>query len=181
MLFVSLEIDGAFGILEPTKSDDRGSLIRVWDVNTQLGEFELAQSSFVTNPKSGTLRGLHYQDEPYSENKVVLCVTGRVFDVILDLRVDSKTNGNYVAYEIGPDCEYLGLFVPKGCAHGYLTMEANSSLVYFMDRKFSPEHSRGLRWDSPKLVIPWPRLPNHISKTDLSWPNWPNKAIESQY
>lgn len=170
MQFVPLEIDGAFGIIEPTKSDNRGSLTRVWDVNTQLSEFRLAQSSFVTNPKSGTLRGLHYQDEPYSENKVVLCVTGRVFDVILDLRVDSKTNGNYVAYEIGPDCEFLGLFVPKGCAHGYLTMEADSSLVYYMDQEYSAEHARGVRWNNPKFSVTWPSNPLLISERDASWP-----------
>ena len=170
MLFVPLEIGGAFGIIEPTKSDDRGSLTRIWDVNTQLGEFKLKQSSFVTNPISGTLRGLHYQDESSSENKVVLCVTGRVFDVILDLRKDSKTSGIYLSYEIGVGCEFLGLFVPKGCAHGYLTMDSDSSLAYCMDQGYSADHARGVRWNDPKFSITWPTNPLLISERDANWP-----------
>jgi dTDP-4-dehydrorhamnose 3,5-epimerase len=170
MLFLPLEISGTFGIIEPAKSDDRGFLRRIWDINTQLGEFKLTQSSFVTNPRSGTLRGLHYQDEPYSENKVVLCVTGRVFDVILDLRKDSKTSGKYCSYEIGASCEFLGLFVPKGCAHGYLTMDSDSSLVYYMDEEYSAEHARGLRWNDPKFSIKWPSNPVLISERDADWP-----------
>jgi dTDP-4-dehydrorhamnose 3,5-epimerase len=169
MLFVPLEIDGVFGIIEPTKSDNRGSLTRVWDVNTSLSEFKLVQSSFVTNPKLGTLRGLHYQEEPHSENKIILCVTGRVFDVILDLRVDSKTNGNYVSHEIGPHCEFLGLFAPKGCAHGYLTIESDSSIVYFMDQEYLAELTRGLRWNDPKFSIRWPSNPLLISERDANW------------
>lgn len=170
MLFLPLEISGTFGIIEPVKSDDRGFLTRIWEVNTQLDEFKLTQSSFVSNPRSGTLRGLHYQDGPFSENKVVLCVTGRVFDVIIDLRKGSKTSGKYVSYEIGPGCEFLGLFVPKGCAHGYLTMDSNSSLVYYMDQEYSAEYARGLRWNDPKFSIAWPSNPLLISERDADWP-----------
>jgi len=97
-------------------------------------------------------------------------VTGRVFDVILDLRVDSKTNGKYVAHEIGPDCEFLGLFIPKGCAHGYLTMESDSSLVYYMDQEYSAVHARGMLWNDPKFSITWPSNPLLISERDASWP-----------
>lgn len=169
MLLVPLEIQATFGIVEQTKSDIRGTLTRIWDRNSQMSEFKLTQSSVVTNPTSGTLRGLHYQDDPFSENKVVQCVSGRVFDVIVDLRKDSRTRGMHVSYEIGPQCEYLGLVIPSGCAHGYLTLESNSTLVYFMDQEYSADHARGLRWNDPQFSIMWPRSPLLISERDANW------------
>jgi dTDP-4-dehydrorhamnose 3,5-epimerase len=170
MKFVNLEIEGVLGIVEKSLVDTRGSLIRVWDSNSVLNNFNLNQSSIVLNPCSGTLRGLHYQVEPFSENKVVECVTGKVFDVIVDLRKESQTYGKHLEIYIGPFEQYLGLFVPDGCAHGYLTLEPNSTLLYFMDNKYSPEHSRGLIWNDPKLSITWPRQPILISERDLMWP-----------
>jgi dTDP-4-dehydrorhamnose 3,5-epimerase len=169
MLFTPLGIDGVFGITEPTKSDFRGALTRVWDIDSQLKSFDLNQSSVVTNPTAGTLRGLHYQTEPFSENKIVECITGTVFDVILDLRKDSATQGNHLAYEIGPTSQFLGLFIPAGCAHGYLTLETNSTLIYFMDREFSPMHSHGVLWNDPRLSILWPSDPILISEQDKGW------------
>ena len=114
MKIIPLEIVVAFGIIEPTTYDFRGSFIRTWDVNTQLGGFEINQSSLTHNPKAGTLRGMHYQLAPYMENKVVVCVSGEVFDVILDLREDSATFGMNSSFEIGPNSAFLGLFVPAG-------------------------------------------------------------------
>ena len=170
MEFVSLEIEGAFGIIEEPHSDSRGSLTRVWDSNSFLVGFNLKQTSIVSNPVKGTLRGLHYQDEPFSENKVIECVSGKVFDVIVDLRIDSHTYGEHLEVTIGPYEEYLGLFVPAGCAHGYLTIEPNSSLLYFMDKEYSSAHSQGLPWNDPKLSINWPSTPALISERDSNWP-----------
>lgn len=170
MLFTPLEIAGAFGITEPTKSDFRGSFIRTWDINTQLSGFEINQSSITHNPRKGTLRGLHYQVAPYSENKVVVCVSGRVFDVILDLRKESNTYGNHSSFEIGPKSAFLGLLVPEGCAHGYLTIEENSTLLYFMDKGFSEKHASGVLWNDPKFSINWPNSPVLISERDSKWP-----------
>jgi len=169
MNFVPLEIAGSFGIIEQTKSDFRGTFIRTFDVNTQLGSFEINQSSLTHNPKSGTLRGMHYQIPPYAENKVVICVSGKVFDVILDLREDSVTFGKNSSFEIGPNSAYLGLFVPAGCAHGYLTLENDSTLVYFMDKSYSDEHSSGVLWNDPKFSIDWPSTPVLISERDANW------------
>ena len=174
MNFVPLKIFGAFGIIEQTKSDFRGTFIRTFDVNTQLSGFEINQSSVTHNPKSGTLRGMHYQVEPYSENKVVMCLSGKVFDVILDLREDSVTFGENLSFEIGPNSPYLGLFVPAGCAHGYLTLENNSTLAYFMDKSYSREHSSGVLWNDPKFSIDWPSTPVLISERDANWPTTHN-------
>jgi dTDP-4-dehydrorhamnose 3,5-epimerase len=172
MEFVPLEIDGTYGIKEIIKSDIRGDLIRVWDKNSLLLDFHLIQSSIVINPILGTLRGLHYQLEPYSENKIIQCLTGMVFDVIVDLRESSKTYGRFLGLNIGPTSEYLGLLAPAGCAHGYLTMKPNSTLIYFMDKEFSDKHARGIIWNDPNLTIPWPIEPKLISDRDNLWPNF---------
>lgn len=170
MKFTPLVIAGAFGIIEPPTTDFRGSLLRIWDVNTQPGSFEINQSSLTHNPKAGTLRGMHYQAEPYMENKVVMCVGGKVFDVILDLREDSITFGMNSSFEIGPNSNYLGLLVPAGCAHGYLTLENDSTILYFMDKSYSEEHSSGVLWNDPKFSIDWPSTPVLISERDANWP-----------
>lgn len=169
MKFVPLEIEGVRGIVGQAQTDSRGHLIRVWDSNTILKDFELKQASVVTNPRERTLRGLHFQDSPFLENKVVQCISGKVFDVILDLRSDSKTYGQHLELMIGPFETYLGLIVPAGCAHGYLTLENNSTLVYFMDREYSANHSRGIRWNDPAFVFNWPLEPTLVSENDSNW------------
>ena len=170
MEFIPLEIEGALGIVERSQFDSRGSLVRAWDSKSILGDFDLMQSSFVSNPAIGTLRGLHYQTDPFSENKVVECVSGKVFDVIVDLRKRSVTYGKHLGFVLGPLEPYLGLFVPAGCAHGYLTLEPNSTLLYFTDKEFSPAHAQGVNWDDPSLSINWPSEPVLMSERDSKWP-----------
>jgi len=170
MDLVPLVINGTFGIIAEFHEDARGSLTRVWDKKSILGNFDLIQSSVVTNPKSKTMRGLHYQSTPFAENKIVKCVSGRVFDVIVDLREESRTYRKHVAIELGPKSDFLGVFIPSGCAHGYLTLEDNSTLIYFMDKEYSPESSRGLFWNDPALSISWPSNPILISERDSKWP-----------
>lgn len=170
MEFIPLEIEGAFGIIEEPQLDSRGSLTRIWDSNSLLGEFKINQSSIVTNPKLGTLRGIHFQSEPFSESKVIECVSGKVFDVIVDLRGGSSTYGRHLEVVIGPTETYLGLVVPSGCAHGYQTLDENSTLVYFMDREYSSENSHGINWNDPTLSINWPLVPSLVSERDSKWP-----------
>jgi dTDP-4-dehydrorhamnose 3,5-epimerase len=170
MELVSLAINGTFGIIAETHEDTRGTLTRVWDKNSILGDFKLIQSSIAINPKSKTIRGLHFQSIPFSENKIVKCVSGRVFDVIVDLRQDSSTYKEHLTIELGPSASFLGVFIPSGCAHGYLTLEDNSTLIYFMDQEYSLEHSRGLLWSDPSLSIDWPSDPSLISERDSKWP-----------
>lgn len=162
--------DSVFLLQVDVKEDERGRFIRVWESNNVFDNFNLIQASIVTNPIAGTLRGLHYQSEPYAETKIIQCTSGKIFDVIVDLRRSSKTRFKYTSIELGPECEFQGLIVPKGYAHGYITLKPNSSIIYFMDAPFSAEHARGLRWNDPKLNILWPIEPTQVSKLDTSWP-----------
>jgi dTDP-4-dehydrorhamnose 3,5-epimerase len=170
MNFVPLEIEGVLGIIENSHEDRRGTFTRVWDSNSALQSFKINQSSVSTNPVAGTLRGIHYQEPPYSENKLIQCISGAVFDVVVDLRQNSSSYGKHLGMELGPSTTYLGLFVPEGCAHGYLTLTPNATVLYFMDAPFSPENAKGLLWDDPKLGINWPTRPKLISDQDSSWP-----------
>lgn len=179
MKFVPLEIEGVRGIVGQAQSDSRGHLIRVWDTSTILKDFGLKQASVVTNPLEGTLRGLHFQTSPFSENKVVQCISGKVFDVIVDIRHQSKTYGQHLGLILGPSEPYFGLIVPAGCAHGYLTLENNSTLVYFMDKVHSREHAKGLKWNDTKLGISWPRIPKLVSAQDMTWADFLQSNPES--
>ena len=170
MKFVPLEIEGVLGIIETSHTDFRGSLTRVWDSNSILKNFNLSQSSFVMNPIQGTLRGLHYQSDPFSENKVIECLSGKVFDVIVDVRKDSSTYGRHLAIELGPSAEYIGLYVPSGFAHGYLTLEPDTILIYFMDKEYSQAHAQGVFWGDSSLSINWPMQPVICSDKDTNWP-----------
>jgi dTDP-4-dehydrorhamnose 3,5-epimerase len=167
---VPLKIDGSFGLVSKSVADVRGALTRLWENSLIPTEFSLKQESIVTNPESLTLRGLHYQKFPYSETKIIQCISGKAYDVILDLRKESNTYGQHTTLEIGPNSEYQGLVVPSGCAHGYMTLEASSTLIYFMDNTYSTENSFGVLWNDPRLEIEWPFKPVFISKQDLEWP-----------
>lgn len=170
MQFIPLEIDGVLGIIGDSHSDSRGTLTRVWESNPVFQDFALNQVSIVGNPTKGTLRGLHFQTDPFSETKIIECVSGKVFDVVVDLRKDSSTYGRHLDIELGPLEPYIGLLIPAGCAHGYLTLEPNSTLIYFMDKIYSVDHSDGLLWSDPKLSIKWPFKPVLISDRDTEWP-----------
>jgi len=167
--FIPLAIDGVFGIVSEPNIDSRGFLVRVWDKDSPMGNFNLVQSSFVFNPQKNTLRGLHYQSSPHSENKVVQCVSGKVFDVIVDLREKSDTFREHLEFSLGPNETFIGVLIPVGCAHGYLTLESNTSLIYFMDKEYFPESAEGLLWNDPLLAINWPTHPDLISERDSKW------------
>lgn len=168
--FVTLEVQNCLAFTSDQISDSRGSLSRIWEKNSIFSKFKTIEASFVSNPILGTLRGFHFQSKPYAENKIIQCVKGKVFDVVLDIRKESDTYRKYVALEIGPKCRFQGLLVPAGCAHGYLTLEPDTSLIYFMDSAYSPDSSHGIRWDDPNWMISWPIKPSLVSQQDLNWP-----------
>ena len=169
MEFIPLEIKGVFGLKMPSYSDSRGTLRRIFDSNSNPTEFNISQSSYVSNPLSLTLRGLHFQKGAHSENKFVHCISGRIFDVLVDLRKESGTYLKHISVELGPQSKFSGLFVPKQFAHGYLTLESNSNLVYFMDKDYSQDFSSGYSWNDSKLGISWPTQPEYISEQDQNW------------
>jgi dTDP-4-dehydrorhamnose 3,5-epimerase len=170
MVLVPLEIAGVFGIKSSTSTDERGSFLRVWEKSNFNEQFALNYASVAVNPKKRTLRGLHFQTAPHSEMKVVQCILGSVFDVVVDLRKGSSTYGKHLSIRIGSKEMYQGIMVHKGFAHGYLTLEANSTLLYFMDEPYVFESSKGIIWNDPALQIAWPHEPRIISDRDRNFP-----------
>jgi len=166
----NLQIQDCIAFSKKQSEDNRGTMTRIWSQDELYKKFKLNQGSYVSNPISKTLRGLHYQDKPFQENKIVQCISGRVFDVIVDLRENSKSYRVSLSLEIGPNSNYQGLFIPSGCAHGYITLEPDSNLIYYMDNSYSPDNCRGIIWNDSTLGIKWPFNPVIISKQDLQWP-----------
>lgn len=159
-----LQIAGAFLLeMQPT-IDDRGSFARQF-CNRELAaagiSFEIKQCNLSRNVKAGTLRGLHYQKDPYPEIKVVSCVKGRAYDVIADLRPDSPTYLKWSAVELSEDNGRM-VYIPFGVAHGFQTLEDDTTVYYQLGEFFMPEYYAGVRWDDPKLGIVWPRTDRRI-------------------
>lgn len=165
----NLEISGAFAFSVNRNVDERGSLVRIFDSIKLFPNFKVVEASYVENPVEGTLRGLHFQAGESAETKIVQCVNGKIFDVILDIDKKSITYGKSCSIYLGPKEEFQGIFIPKNCAHGYLTLSENSNLTYFMDKKYSSENTQGIKWNDPTIGIMWPKAPVSISKRDSSW------------
>jgi dTDP-4-dehydrorhamnose 3,5-epimerase len=131
----------------------------------------IVQANISRNPKAGTLRGLHFQAPPHEEAKLVQCVRGRIFDVAVDLRRHSPSFRRSVCTELSGDGNRMFL-IPKGCAHGYLTLEDDSDILYYMGDAFVPGVGQGVRWNDPAFSIPWPAAPRLISPRDAAYPDF---------
>jgi dTDP-4-dehydrorhamnose 3,5-epimerase len=174
MIFQETNLKGAFEIhLEP-RADERGFFARSWCRN----EFEshklssrLVQCNISFNSRKGTLRGMHYQVPPFAEAKVVRCTRGSIYDVIIDLRPESPTFREWVAFVVTPEKRNM-VYVPEGYAHGFLTLEDNTEVFYQMSEFYDAESARGLRWDDPAFQISWPGTVEVISERDRSYPNF---------
>lgn len=172
MKFEETELAGAFVIeLEPIR-DERGFFARAWCAK----EFESAglttvhaQTNFSYNGRAGTLRGLHYQLPPHEEVKLVRCIRGSIFDVIVDLREESSTYGRWVGVELSADNRRM-FYVPAGFAHAFQTLEDDTEVLYQVNEFYTPGAERGLRFDDPAIGIRWPREVSVISDKDASWP-----------
>jgi len=165
-----LDDSGLCGIRVNSFTDERGSLTRYFDKIDNLKSFTTQQSSVVFNSQAGILRGMHFQAAPTSEAKIVFCLTGRVFDTVVNIASVFTDRLKKFSFELGPDCEYQGLLIPEGFAHGYLTLSNESLLLYFMNQSYDRELSRGFLWRDPVLNIEWPREPALLSPQDSSWP-----------
>jgi dTDP-4-dehydrorhamnose 3,5-epimerase len=174
MRFVTTSLSGVMLIELDAIEDDRGSFARTFCAA------EFARAGIVLQPKQAnishnvearTLRGLHYQADPHGESKVVHCVRGRIFDVAVDLRRASPTYRQWYGVELSPELRRM-LFIPEGCAHGFLTLEASSDVSYLMGQSFVPEAARGVRWNDPAFAIDWPAEPRRISSRDASYPDF---------
>lgn len=174
MRFSGVSIDGCFLIEPEPYEDERGSYLKVFSSEEfeQRGlETEVQQVSLVRSAAVGTIRGIHWQDPPYSEAKVVRCVAGRVFDVCVDVRDDSSTRGLWVGFELTAENQ-LGVYIPSGCGHGFQALEPESEVIYTSSQPYVPDSGRGVRWDDPILDIEWPVYEGVIlSERDRSWPD----------
>lgn len=175
MIFNETTLKGAFLIELEKHEDERGFFARTYcidEFSRQGLDIHIAQCSLSGNRYRGTLRGLHYQVPPYEEVKVVRCLRGRVFDVIVDLRPDSKTRGRYFTSELDSG-EQRALYIPCGFAHGFMSLENDTLIFYQMSSPYMPKSARTIRWNDPELNIPWPKMENLIiSEKDRDAPLW---------
>ncbi len=172
MKFFETALTGAWLVELDKHQDERGWFARAWcqrEFAERGLDSRLVQCDLSFNFKTGTLRGLHYQEAPYAESKLVRCVSGAIFDVIVDLRPDSSTYLQWIGYELTPENNHA-LFVPMGFAHGFQTLKADSAVFYQMSEFYVPASGRGIRYDDPELGISWPLTVSVISDKDLALP-----------
>jgi len=168
MIFTETKLSGSYIIESEKIEDDRGFFSRIWDkiIFEEKGlDSNILQSSISFNKKRGTLRGMHYQVQPYEESKLVRCTKGSIFDVIVDIRKNSKTFKNWMSVKLS-ESNYKMLYIPKGFAHGFQTLEDNSEVYYEITEISSPEHSRSFRFDDNTIRIKWPLKVSVISPKD---------------
>lgn len=174
MIFQRTKLSGVFEIQIELKSDDRGFFARSWcqkEFESHGLNTKLAQCSVSFNTRKGTLRGLHYQDVPFGEVKLVRCTTGSIYDVVLDLRPQSPMFKNWVGVTLTAEKRNM-LYIPEGCAHGFLTLEDATEVFYQISEFYHPELSRGVRWDDPAFHINWPEEVAVISERDRTYPDY---------
>lgn len=160
-------------ILERTSfRDERGSFERIFckqELESMGLNANFVQSNVSHNIKKGTLRGLHSQVGGYEEDKLVTCISGSLWDVCVDVRKDSPTYCQYVSCLLTPENGCM-LYIPKGCAHGYLTLTEDTTALYFVTQFYTPKSEKGYRYNDPAFHIEWPDVGTPIlSKKDLSW------------
>lgn len=174
MIFTKTPLAGAYVIDLERQGDERGFFARVFCEN-EFRELGLATAFVQVNnslsgPK-GTLRGLHYQLAPRAETKIVRCIRGALWDVILDLREGSPTFGQWFGAELSAENRRM-MYVPKGFAHGLVTLTESAEAFYFVDEFYTPQCERGIRWNDPKFNIQWPIEPAVISDKDRNHPDF---------
>jgi dTDP-4-dehydrorhamnose 3,5-epimerase len=170
----STELPGVLLLVPVPFRDERGLFARTWDpleLAPRGIDPTVAQSSVSWNARAGTLRGLHLQEHPHEEAKLVRCTAGAVFDVAVDLRPSSPTFTRWVGAELTAENRHA-LYVPPGCAHGFITLTDGAEVYYQISAPYHPESARGFRWDDAAFGIRWPREPVVVSDTDRSWPDF---------
>ncbi|MGB5890302.1 MAG: dTDP-4-dehydrorhamnose 3,5-epimerase [Thermoanaerobaculia bacterium] len=174
MIFLETPLAGAFVIDIEPHEDERGFFARTFCQE----EFEahglnapVVQSSVSFNRQRGTLRGMHFQAPPHEESKVVRCTAGAIYDVIVDLRPLSPTFVQWHAVTLSAENRTM-FYIPGGFAHGFLTLEDNTEVLYQMSEFYYPDSARGVRWDDPAFGIEWPVEPTAISDRDQSYPDF---------
>jgi dTDP-4-dehydrorhamnose 3,5-epimerase len=175
MLFTEMPLSGVYLIEPERRTDERGYFARAWcrqEFTAHGIECDWVQFNVSHNLRRGTLRGLHYQEAPWGEPKLVRCTAGAIYDVIVDVRPESPDYGRWAAVELSAANGRM-LYVPEGFAHGFQTLCDNTEIFYMMGQTYHPEAARGLRWDDPALGIVWPECGERIiSDKDRDFPDF---------
>ena len=173
MIFEPTPLLGAY-ILKPEPHEDkRGFFSRTFCIQEfeEMGlNVEIKQCSISFNHQRGTFRGMHYQSSPFEEDKIVSCSMGRIWDIIVDLRQQSSSKGQWFGLELSEENRYQ-LYIPKGFAHGFLTLEDNCQVFYMMTELYTPGYGRGFRWNDPSFDIKLPAPVTMIHDRDANYPN----------
>jgi len=174
VIFRPTSLQGAY-MIEPERTEDnRGYFARTFcekEFGSRGLETHVAQCSVSFNRRKGTLRGMHYQVTPFEEVKLVRCVRGAIYDVIIDLRRDSSTFKKHLSVELD-ERNGKALYVPAGFAHGFQTLADDSEVFYQMSQFYSAKHARGVRWNDPAFAIPWPQDMRTILERDQNYPDF---------
>jgi len=174
MRFSPTLIDAVTLVEVEPHADDRGHFARLHcpdDFAAAGHPFTPAQTSLSHNRLAGVLRGMHYQAPPHAETKLVRAVRGRIFDVVVDLRPGSPTHLRWAGFELSAD-NGQALLIGEGVAHGFITLEDDTDVLYQISPRFEPGHDRGVRWDDPAFAIEWPMAPRVISPRDAAYPDY---------
>lgn len=174
MIFTPTAVAGALIIDLERMNDDRGYFARTWCQREfeQMGlDTSLVQCNLSRSDARHTLRGMHWQAAPHTEVKVVRCVKGVIWDVIIDLRSESPTYLRHVGVELNAD-QGRSLYIPEGVAHGFLTLTENSEVFYQMSEFYHPASARGVRWNDPAFEIEWPVSTPILHPRDASYPDY---------
>ncbi len=181
MRFIETELNGAY-IIEPVvHKDHRGFFLESYSrkVFEDAGiRADFLQDNHSLSKQKGVIRGLHFQNPPHAQSKLIRVVKGSIYDVIVDLRKKSPTYGKWFPVEISAD-NFKMLFVPTGFAHGFCTLEENTEVIYKVDAFYAPDSDAGIRWNDPDLKISWPVTDPVISEKDKSLPFL--RDIENQF
>ena len=172
MIFSESPLPGAFIVDLELHSDERGFFARSYcpDEFAARGlTTPLQQCSVSYNARKGTLRGLHYQAAPHEEHKLVRCTAGAIFDVIVDIRPQSRHYKRWFGTELSAQ-NRRALFIPAGFAHGFITLSDDAEVYYMISVSYSPAHAQGFRWNDPAFGIQWPLSPSVISPRDAAYP-----------
>ena len=179
MIFEETRLKDVHIVKLETLADKRGFFARSWckkEFSDKGLVNDFVQNNVSFNKNKGTLRGMHYQEEPFGEVKIVRCVRGSIYDVVIDLRKHSDTYKQWMGAELNEDNRNM-LYIPNGFAHGFLTLEDNTEVLYQMSEYYQPEAARGVRFNDPAFNIEWPLNGKPlISEKDNNWPNFKEQA-----
>jgi len=172
MIFEAAPLAGLFIVAAERHDDERGFFATTFEETAYTArglDAHVAQCAVSFNARRGTLRGLHYQDAPFGQPKLVRCVRGAIYDVVVDIRADSATYGRWASFELDAD-GLRSLYVPAGFAHGFETLVDDTEVLYQLATPRRTSHERGIRWDDPALAVTWPMPPTVLSPRDRQLP-----------